>query len=261
MRGFDLTGRRFGRLVVLRLVGRTKARALLWECRCDCGASSVVRAGGLLNGGTQSCGCLQREKSAAAKLTHGLARTPEYKVWDHMRQRCENPKHKGFANYGARGIRVCERWRKFENFIADMGERPSPKHTIERADNDGDYEPGNCRWGTWREQSRNKRTNRLITANGITKPLTTWAEELGVPPTTLFERLRRGWTHERVVNVATHLRHPSAKLTDAQAAQIKARYKPRKVSAAQLAEEFGVTKKTVLNIIHGRTFADVTPRR
>jgi hypothetical protein len=163
MRALDLTGVRFGRLTATELVRVNGVRG--WLCVCDCGNTVELETERLRMGTTRSCGCIRREM--AAKLwrfappnpgTHGLSELPEYAVWSAMRQRCINPSDKSFKWYGARGIVVCTRWLvSFEAFIADMGRRPTRKHSIDRIDNDGNYEPGNCRWTTASVQANNKR--------------------------------------------------------------------------------------------------------
>lgn len=158
----DLTGQRFGRLVV---VARTENRSgrTHWKCQCDCGNDAIVAAYRLTGPQrTQSCGCLTREATAKRCTTHGAAhrdrRAPEYGTWAAMKQRCQNPRSAKFPEYGARGITVCKRWSdSFEAFLADMGPKPSPRHTIDRIDNDLGYEPGNCRWATPTEQRLNQR--------------------------------------------------------------------------------------------------------
>jgi len=152
----DLTSQRFGRWTVL---GSSASRRERWDCRCDCGTTRSVRGSTLVAGESRSCGCLQREIAAAlTKETHGQSRTALYGTWNMMIQRCTNPHVERYPLYGGRGIKVCERWRNdFAAFAADMGPKPSPQHSIDRTNNDGDYEPGNCRWATRSEQQRNTR--------------------------------------------------------------------------------------------------------
>lgn len=159
----DLTGERIGRLIVDFEVdpqmythrGKTR-RIRSYSCTCDCGKTAIVRQNCLRSLKTQSCGCLHKEAARATLQTHGLKNTPEYRTWCAMKERCSRPKNISYKNYGAKGIKVCERWRtSFANFIADMGPKPSPKHTIDRINPKMDYEPTNCRWATYKEQFDN----------------------------------------------------------------------------------------------------------
>lgn len=145
--------------------------------------------------------------------TTDAALRPLYVRWTLMINRCENPRNKRFARYGGRGIRICERWRNdFSLFVADMGLPPTPGHTLERIDNDGNYEPGNVRWATVREQNRNTGSNRLITAHGETLCVAEWAERLGCSESTLRDRLSRGWSLERAVSEPPSLSHRERRL-------------------------------------------------
>lgn len=143
---------------------------------------------------------------AVTTLSHGASRSagrwPEYCVWDAMKQRCLNPRQKNYSSYGGRGIKVCERWLKFDAFIADMGRRPSKRHTLDRIDNDGDYEPGNCRWAMRKVQQRNRRANHVITLHGLSATLVEWSERTGISDKIISARIHNsGWTPEKAVSV------------------------------------------------------------
>lgn len=141
-----------------------------------------------------------RAAAALRATKHGGVGTPEHRAWSSMVQRCTNPNVRSFPRYGGRGIKVCSPWLRFENFLADMGPRHSLKHTLDRINNDGDYEPSNCRWTTMAEQTRNRSSNRLVTYNGITLPFTAWAHEVGLKPATLKRRIDKlGWSLQRAL--------------------------------------------------------------
>lgn len=164
MRKIDLTGKIFTKLTAIREVGRSRHGNVLWECSCCCGTIVTVRSCDLKSGNTKSCGCHNKETRLKNSVTHGKSKTPEYRTWKSMRQRCESKNNSGYHKYGARGIGVCSRWSRFENFYLDMGEKPTPNHSIERINNDGDYRPGNCKWATKTEQVRNQRPRNTNTS-------------------------------------------------------------------------------------------------
>jgi len=210
----DLTGQTFERLIVTRFkerVNRGPGRGTYWYCDCSCGTRDYVTTSQSLRkgskGGARSCGCISRELSAVRigqqSRTHGETKledgkqteTPEYRAWKSIKTRCHNQRYKQFKDYGGRGIKVCSRWREsFTAFLQDMGRKPSPAHSIERRDTDGDYEPGNCYWATDEEQRRNKRTTVLITIEGVTRVRCDWLRLLGVSRSTYTWRRKQGWT-------------------------------------------------------------------
>lgn len=206
----DLTGRTLNGLEVVEYVEakRTGIRTIthLWRCRCKCGALFVVARANLIRPHTTSCGCHRISVLIKRSTKHGHGsrkhRSGEYRSWAGIRQRCTNPNNPDYQDYGARGITVCARWlhkkKGFANFLADMGPRPSKEHSVERINTNGNYTPKNCKWGTRKEQARNKRNNRVIIFNGKSQCLVAWAEDLGVHASTLHERLHK-WTLERAL--------------------------------------------------------------
>jgi hypothetical protein len=191
-----LTGQVFDRLTVLGQTG-SGPQGCLWRVRCQCGQEFSVRSNSLRTGGTRSCGCRRRKHGESRRETL----TREYAAWQSMVSRCEYPQDRVFRHYGGRGIRVCERWRSsYPTFLADMGRRPSPTHSLDRIDPNGNYEASNCRWATPKEQARNKRTSRVLNVGGESRTVAEWAERTGIGFTTIRERIRRGWDPERAVS-------------------------------------------------------------
>jgi len=182
-REVDLTGRVFGSLTVKRRHDRGHAK---WVCVCQCGIEAIAGAGDLLRW-KKSCGCLQKR--------HDMARTLIYQIWGAMIQRCCNPRSKAFLHYGGRGIQVCDRWREFESFFADMGHRPDGM-SLDRIDNNGPYSPENCRWASRMEQASNKRSNRWITVNEERLTIAQAGRKFGISRSVAESRLRAGWTVE-----------------------------------------------------------------
>jgi hypothetical protein len=199
----DMTGQRFGKLTVLeRAPNNTagKTPCSQWKCQCDCGATAVVRGHCLRTGHTTSCGCHGRSVGGKRTRTHGRSGEGIYIIWQKMIERCHKPDNPAYDRYGGRGIYVCDRWREsFENFLEDMGERPSLEHSIDRKENDGPYCKDNCRWATDTEQARNTRRNHYLTYNGRTMAISAWAEEIGLTTDTLNGRIYRGWDVHRAL--------------------------------------------------------------
>lgn len=161
--------------------------------KCCCGVTFDARISNVKSGNTKSCGCHKKITTSIRRTTHGSSKTTAYFVFVQMIQRCLNPNHKQFPSYGGRGIRVCCRWLKFENFIKDMGRKPTASHSLDRIDNDGDYSPRNCRWATASEQNNNKRNNVLVEVDGITRNVAQWATMQGASNRhAIYARLRRG---------------------------------------------------------------------
>lgn len=202
MSNYDVIGKRFGLLTACELAG-TDGKNKLCKCRCDCGKSHTTRISRLINGTTKSCGCMKY----AHCTTHGLHDHPLHSTWKNMRRRCYSKSNPGYKNYGGRGISVCKRWREsFAAFVEDVGPKPSELHSLDRINNDGNYEPSNVRWATATEQRRNSRAITTITFGGVTKSLIEWSEELGIPYETIRERVGKGWSAARILKKAPTVR-------------------------------------------------------
>ena len=202
----DLTGQRFGRLTAIKFMGTNKRGRAEWLCRCDCGTEKVINASNLGNGNTVSCGCLREENRRKLPMSHGESRTRLYKIWSGMISRCCNPNAHEYENYGGRGVKVCDEWRKYEPFrdwaMANGFDKTATKKecTLDRVDVNGDYEPSNCRWVDMKTQNRNTRGNVLITYKGETHCMSEWAEIAGLKYITFQHRLYAGWSMEEAMN-------------------------------------------------------------
>ena len=186
----DLTGMVFGRLTVLCIAESKQGDKYKWVCKCECGNITEKVGSDIKNGTTRSCGCLAKEVSSARATTHGMSNTKEYYAWKSMIERCNRKGHEYYHKYGGRGIVVCEEWLNgFSAFLRDMGKAPTKEHSLERIDNDGNYEPSNCKWGTKQEQSQNRSNTVWIEYNGETKCLSEWARIVGVSRQTFGHRV------------------------------------------------------------------------
>lgn len=220
----DLTGQVFGRLSVIGDSGeRASDGTVMWSCGCSCGAAVKVYAKSLRKGHTRSCGCLSAEVASSRgseaiknahrstalnghpSRTHGQSRSLAYVSWCKMLSRCGNEKDIRYPLYGGAGVSVCDRWKSFEGFYADMGDCP-PDHSIDRKDNSGNYEPDNCRWATSVQQARNTSKNHPIEAFGETRLLCEWAELLRVNPSAILHRISSGWPADLAVTLPKYAR-------------------------------------------------------
>lgn len=208
----DVTGQTFGMLTAIEHVDKRTGSGVIWRCRCQCGSDTFAKCSDLRSGKTRSCGCLRRITSARTGVTHGDTRrgrwAKEYRSWRFMLTRCEDPTHRAYPYYGGRGIRVCERWKDYASFLADMGRKPEGRYSLDRIDNDGDYEPGNVRWATQAQQTRNYSRNVMLTYQGLTLCMTDWARRLGFKtPTGISHRLQVGWSIERTLTTPARGSH------------------------------------------------------
>lgn len=199
----DMSGLRFTRLTVISQAESDRNGNARWHCQCDCGTKTITSGFTLRNGEAKSCGCLTTEQMVERNTKHSLAGTPEYMTWAYLIQRCTNPNSTHYHNYGGRGIRVSEEWvTSFEAFYAHIGPRPSAKHSIDRINNEGHYEPGNVRWATKREQNTNRRNNRYVTYKGKRVALAIAIEMAGtgISYKGVCGRLERGWSLEEALD-------------------------------------------------------------
>jgi hypothetical protein len=209
----DLVGQVFGRLTVCSPSGIDKFGKRKWVCKCECGNESTVATGALTTGNTTSCGCWKLQVTGDSHRTHGMSKTPEYRIWSLMRNRCGDPGNRDYANYGGRGVTVDPRWQEsFDAFFADVGLRPDPKYSLDRIDNAKGYEPGNVQWASQKTQCRNTRVNHLVTCGGVTLTVAEWSDRTGIPHRTIFRRLKRGMPPEIALakTVRKNIANPTA---------------------------------------------------
>lgn len=199
----DLEGKKLGRLFVIETASSDR-NGIKWLCKCDCGNYTIALSRSLAKGTTTSCGCYGKEQRAKASKKHGHSgrsnadTTPTYKTWSSMKRRCKDKNHCNHASYYDKGIKVCERWEDFTNFLEDMGERPEGK-TLDRIDGDKGYYKENCKWSTPKEQANNMNRNHFLEFNGEKLTISQWADKIGVKYVTLNTRIHRGWSVERAL--------------------------------------------------------------
>lgn len=213
IKGIDLTGNKFGRLTVIKEIGRdTKSRQKLWLCKCDCGNEKITKTSYLTSGDTSSCGCYRKECELknlsefwGKPKTHGLSKTRLYTIWADMKDRCNNKNNNAYKNYGGRGIKICDEWLdNFMNFYNWAIENEYDESlTIDRINVNGNYEPSNCRWTTWRVQAYNKRTSRKISIYGETKTAYEFEQQYGIKAHLLISRYNKGYRDDKLIYKGT----------------------------------------------------------
>lgn len=203
-RTIDMSGRRYASLIAIRPTGKAASGDLLWLFACDCGNEFEANGYYARSGKIITCQKCSKERVRAASVKHGLSETVEFFTWTDIQTRCHNPNSTSYESYGGRGIHVCKRWRdSFEDFLSDMGLRPSNAHSIDRINNDGDYEPANCRWATREEQANNKRNNVMVTIGEETKTLSSWCKQFGVQTGTASLRYKKGYRGSALFETTT----------------------------------------------------------
>lgn len=200
-----LKGETIGRCIYLEEIYGRERRYVKVECQC--GVIFISKLCNVKRGVCCGCNTGKIRNKQGALFMHGKSKSEEYNIWNSMKDRCFNPNNKSYPNYGGRGIKVCDRWMFFINFMNDMGMRPSSKHSIDRKNNDGNYEPSNCKWVTKSEQARNTRGEKMLTLDGDTKKLWDWYSIYGIKPSVIKKRLNIGWTIEKAIKSPIHVQN------------------------------------------------------
>lgn len=259
----DLTGRTFNRLTVIGFSHFKKLRRY-WSCLCTCGKTTTAQTTRLISGNTKSCGCLRDETRRKIGNFHCKIH-PEYSVWIGIKKRCFKKDYPDYHLYGGRGIAICKQWAAdFETFFRDMGPRPSPKHSIDRIDNDGNYEPGNCRWATPKEQNYNRRVNRFVTIGGVTRRISDWCQMFGITPRIANSRIvRYGWDEIRAITTPVMKAdrmsgesNPSHKLSSSDVIEIRRLVASGK-SKTSVAKQFAIHFSSVKRIVDRKLWVNV----
>ena len=213
---FDIRGRRFARWTVYGFAGQTKVGQCRWHCICECGTRKVVTGWLLIKGVSRSCGCLQREETSRRAHKHGMSGAPEHMAWKAIKQRCFNPNYQEWEYYGGRGITMAPEWiDDFPEFFSHVGPRPGNDFSLDRINNDGDYEPGNVRWAKRATQSRNRRNAVIVTLNRVRMHLTDAIKKAPITMQTYRRRLKLGWTRDEAISIPPHHLPPRLRfLTD-----------------------------------------------
>jgi hypothetical protein len=198
----NIIGKKFGRWTIISRVENNSTGHPQYLCRCDCGVEAIRTPGRLKSGNSKSCRCLQKELLSISKAVHGMSGTKVHSTWMQMIKRCIDPKNTRYSDYGGRGINVCDQWMgDFISFYKYVGDPPTPKHTLDRIDNNKGYIPGNVKWSTNKEQSNNKRTNHIIEFNGHRKTIAQWRDATGISYSALWYRIRAEWPIDKMLTV------------------------------------------------------------
>jgi hypothetical protein len=254
MKKIDITGRRFGRLIVSGYHSTSPSKKRYWLCVCDCGTEKIISSSNLVCGHTTSCGCYWKEGKHKANYTHGCTSTKEFKVWAAMKSRCFNPNTRSYKAYGGRGITVDPAWvNSFEQFLSDMGLCPTGL-TLERKDNNKGYSKGNCVWATKTDQANNKRNNIILTSGEITLTLQQWIKKIGCSGSGLYCWVRQGRTLDAYIAFLT------TKLDAEKVMSIKSDYIPRIFGSTKLSQKYNVPVGTVKGILSGLLWKHIIPK-